>query len=95
MMDDWVRKRICVSGRVQGVGFRYFVKKQARQYGLVGYVRNLPNGDVEIEAAGNVTDFIRFISVIKKGSSASRVDNVSEQQIPLENLPNEFDIQYY
>ena len=42
-----------VAGRVQGVGFRYFVARSARGLGLSGYVRNLPDGTVEVAASGN------------------------------------------
>lgn len=46
-------RRYVVSGRVQGVGFRYFVLREARALGLSGWVRNLPNGAVEVVAAGD------------------------------------------
>ena len=47
-----VTKRFVVSGRVQGVGFRYFVVRKAEALGLAGWVRNLPDGSVEVLASG-------------------------------------------
>jgi acylphosphatase len=48
-----VTKRFIVSGRVQGVGFRYFVVREAEALGLAGWVRNLPDGRVEVLASGD------------------------------------------
>lgn len=52
-MGDLVRARITVGGIVQGVGFRYFVRNTATSLGLSGYVRNLPDGRVEVVAEGD------------------------------------------
>ncbi|MBT3603024.1 MAG: acylphosphatase [Candidatus Latescibacteria bacterium] len=94
-MDDQIRKCVKVVGRVQGVGFRYFAHKQAKKYGLVGYVRNLPNGEVEVDVAGNTKDVDDFLCILQKGPSSSRVDLVTEQVLPLQNLPDTFDIRYF
>ena len=48
-----VTKRFIVSGRVQGVGFRYFIVREAEALGLAGWVRNLPDGRVEVLASGD------------------------------------------
>ena len=50
--DAAVRVHVTVSGMVQGVGYRYFTVTEARKLGLAGWVRNLMNGDVELEARG-------------------------------------------
>lgn len=47
---------LCVTGMVQGVGFRFFAINRARKYGITGWVRNLYDGRVEIEAEGNRSD---------------------------------------
>ena len=65
--------RVLVSGRVQGVGFRYFVQTRARQYGLCGYVRNLPDGGVEALAAGERVQLEAFVQDLQQGPPASRV----------------------
>ena len=51
-MPDQVTRRYVVSGRVQGVGFRWFVEREAAQIGIAGWVRNCSNGDVEVMATG-------------------------------------------
>ena len=54
--DAAVRVHVTVSGMVQGVGYRYFTVTEARKLGLAGWVRNLMNGDVELEAQGARSD---------------------------------------
>ena len=75
------RLRIIVSGRVQGVGFRWATQKTARQLGVNGYVRNLPNGDVEIVVEGDDTAIDRMISWARKGPAWARVDNLKMDEI--------------
>lgn len=65
-----------VSGRVQGVGFRYFVQSTAGRLGLSGWVRNLPDGSVEGVAAGDPETLQRFAQALRKGPAMSRVDSV-------------------
>ncbi len=76
------RTRLIVSGRVQGVGFRWAAQKAARQLGVQGYVRNLPNGDVEIVAEGDNTAVDRMITWARKGPAWSRVDNLQLDDLP-------------
>ena len=52
-MQTKIRKHIIFYGRVQGVGFRYYAVNKANQLGLTGWVRNLPDGTVEMEVQGN------------------------------------------
>ncbi|MEG0285670.1 MAG: acylphosphatase [Vagococcus sp.] len=66
-----------VSGKVQGVGFRYTTKMVADQLGILGIVRNEPNGDVYIEAQGEEQAMLAFIEAIKKSPAPfGRVDQV-------------------
>jgi len=65
-----------ITGRVQGVGFRQFVLSNAQRLGLRGYVRNLPDGTVECEAAGPEDRINRLEEHLRRGPSASRVDEV-------------------
>jgi acylphosphatase len=59
-----VAKRVCYEGRVQGVGFRYSIKSLATGYEVVGWVRNLIDGRVEIEVQGEATEVEAFLSAI-------------------------------
>ena len=66
-----------VSGRVQGVGFRYFVLRHARSVGLRGYVRNLPDGRVEFLLQGAPDAVARMIDQIRRGPAYAHVDDLS------------------
>ncbi len=68
--------RVVVSGRVQGVFFRQYTLERARELGLRGYVRNLPDNTIEAVAIGPEDDIETFIAFLRKGSPASRVDDV-------------------
>jgi acylphosphatase len=65
-----------VRGRVQGVGFRYFVIEEAQALGLRGYVRNEGNGDVEVLAQGPRPALERLLTLLRRGPSAARVYDV-------------------
>lgn len=74
-----------VTGRVQGVGFRWFVADAAGRERLAGYVRNLPDGSVEAVAEGEPESLTRFEAALWRGPSRSRVDDVRISEIePLE-----------
>jgi Acylphosphatases len=70
-----------VKGRVQGVGFRWFVHREATELDLRGWVRNTEDGDVEIVAAGNVQDLAELRTSLRKGPRGSRVDNLIEHYL--------------
>ena len=74
-----VTRRYIVSGRVQGVGFRWFVDREARIIGLVGWVRNNPDGNVEVLASGTEEQLAKLTKRLKEGPRASRVDEVIEE----------------
>ena len=65
-----------VAGRVQGVGFRYFVARSARGLGLSGYVRNLPDGTVEVAASGNRASLDALAALLEKGPPGAIVESV-------------------
>ena len=67
---------IKITGKVQGVGFRYFVLRQAQELGITGWVSNKSNGDVEALAQGEKADLEQFIAKVKEGPSFSSVDDV-------------------
>ena len=70
-----------VRGRVQGVGFRWFVHREAAELGLRGSVRNTDRGDVEVIAAGSAEAIADLRTELRKGSRGSRVDAVEEQAL--------------
>lgn len=67
-----------IRGRVQGVGFRWFVHREASELELRGWVRNTEEGEVEVVAAGDPDDLNELRSSLRKGPRGSRVDNVIE-----------------
>lgn len=69
-------KRYRVMGRVQGVGFRYFVWREAESLGLAGWVRNMADGSVESLAAGPPQTLDRFKQLLEEGPHSSRVTSV-------------------
>ena len=73
-----------VRGRVQGVGFRYFVEHSANGLGLTGWVRNLDDGDVEVYAAGNANQLSELAGLLRKGPRWAEVRAVEESEAPLE-----------
>lgn len=76
------RVKIIIFGRVQGVGFRYFVQEQANKFEIKGYVRNLPGGEVEIDAEGEQSKLKVFITICKKGHRLSSIDDCVIHDIP-------------
>jgi len=71
-----IARRYLVSGRVQGVGFRFFADAVARREGLHGWVQNLPDGRVEALAEGETEAVERFERAIGHGPSGARVERV-------------------
>ena len=81
-----------VSGRVQGVMYRDFVKRFARRLGLAGYVRNLAGGTVEVLAQGSKDDLENLLARVRIGSLLSRVDDVRVEWRPATEAYSSFDI---
>ncbi|MDQ0206196.1 acylphosphatase [Alkalicoccobacillus murimartini] len=78
------RYHLIIEGKVQGVGFRYFTQEQATRFGLVGWVRNLDNGTVEVEVEGDEDKMEPFFDALKTKNRFARVDQVHLQLV--ENL---------
>jgi|UniRef100_A0A7V5Y0N7 acylphosphatase len=70
------RVHIFVSGKVQGVFYRDFTKRQAKRLNIYGWVRNLLDGRVEVVAEGEEEDLKKFIEELKKGPPAARVFDI-------------------
>jgi acylphosphatase len=73
-MDSSAAFKALISGRVQGVGFRYFAQTQARQSGLKGYARNLVDGRVEVLAVGERQALEALIRELSEGPPGARVE---------------------
>jgi acylphosphatase len=71
-----IARRFLISGRVQGVGFRWFTKDAATREGVRGWVRNLPDGRVEAWAEGDPDSVIRLEAALRLGPRGARVENV-------------------
>ncbi len=68
--------RLYITGTVQGIFFRMFVKENAERYNVKGFVRNLEDGRIEVFAEGNVDDVNKIIELCKKGPKHSQIRNV-------------------
>jgi acylphosphatase len=79
---------LTIHGRVQGVGFRYFVKQKADSLGICGYVKNKLNGLVYVEAEGETEQLQLFIHAMRIGPSHAWVENVDEQYCPVQGYKN-------
>jgi acylphosphatase len=73
-------RRFVVRGRVQGVGFRWFVEREAQTLGIAGWVRNNADGSVEVLAMGTRDQLAGLRSRLQQGPRAARVDNVEESE---------------
>jgi len=73
-------RRFLVRGRVQGVGFRWFVEREAHMLGVYGWVRNNADGSVEVLAMGTREQLAGLRSRLRQGPRASRVDDVDEAE---------------
>ena len=73
------RVELVVTGRVQGVGFRGFVRQRADELGIRGTVRNTPAGDLEVVGEGTPEALAEFVREVRRGPMRARVEQVSEQ----------------
>jgi len=89
-----VARRYRVRGRVQGVGFRAFVRNRAAALGLVGSVRNLPDGSVEVVAQGAAMALDRLGAQLAEGPAFSRVDGLEAASVPVDPSLEAFHITY-
>lgn len=86
--------RAYVSGRVQGVGFRYATRAEARRLGVRGYASNLTDGRVEVWICGEAGSVQRLLDWLETGPPAARVSDVvcNDEDVTIEILPPDFDI---
>ncbi|MBD3270931.1 MAG: acylphosphatase [Elusimicrobia bacterium] len=81
-------------GQVQGVGFRFFVRSEAEKQGITGWVRNLPDGSVEMEIEGKEAVIKTFLNTVKTGHPWARVDSLNYESKPSHKAYNDFFIKY-
>jgi acylphosphatase len=74
-------RHFLIQGRVQGVGFRWFVHREASELDLRGWVRNTEDGDVEVVAAGDEPGLAELRSSLERGPRGSRVDRLTEHPL--------------
>ncbi|MBD3224308.1 MAG: acylphosphatase [Caldithrix sp.] len=84
--------QVILKGRVQGVGFRWFTREQAREFGVNGYVKNLPNGDVEVVAEGEVAVVDAFIEKLKQGPGFAHVTDTEMTELQKTDRYSSFDV---
>lgn len=77
-----LRRRIEVTGKVQGVGFRWFAQEEARRLGLGGWVANTDRGSVVVEAEGATETLDSFEEILRRGPSAARVASLTSHEMP-------------
>lgn len=89
-----VQYEIKVTGRVQGVGFRYFTQKQAALFDLTGWVKNTPSGGVLVMAQGEKAVLDTFVDYLRIGPPLSRVSNVTVAEIRITENFSDFRVKY-
>ena len=87
-----MKKHIVISGKVQGVGFRYWLHKKANQKNIYGWVRNKVSGEVEALFIGDNTKISDLIKLCKKGPTSSKVTKIIVQNYQEEYLSRSFNI---
>lgn len=92
--DSIAAKRYFVEGRVQGVGYRFFVERVAGELGLTGYVRNLADGRVEVYAAGGPENLSELAGFLWRGPGMALVRQVEEWDAPVLHY-SDFRIEYF
>lgn len=91
-MAGTARTRFLVRGMVQGVGYRWFVRRVASRLGLTGIARNLPDGSVEVLVEGETGRIDELERELSRGPSMARVRSVEKSELPHQiSLPNGFE----
>lgn len=81
--EDLTRLHLTATGRVQGVGYRWFVRQLAEELGLAGWVRNRQDGTVEAEAEGSAAALNELVTRMRTDNPAARVDEIVTRPIPV------------
>ena len=89
-----VRFYLRFTGRVQGVGFRFFVAMNAERCHLTGWVKNMSDGSVTAEVQGTRVEIEKFLNLIQTGNRFVRVDEIEEEERPYEENEKRFHVRY-
>ncbi|MBI1940061.1 MAG: acylphosphatase [Acidobacteria bacterium] len=89
-----IAKKYLVSGRVQGVGYRFFAERVANQLGIHGYVKNLWDGNVEVYAIGDAASLEELKQHLAEGPRGARVSGVEESEEPVQRQYNRFVVEF-
>lgn len=95
MTDEHKQFHAVVSGRVQGVNFRYYTTLTAHELGVTGWVRNLPNGDVEVVAEGTQAQLNQMVAFLHKGPPAAYVTAVEIEWRKASHVFDSFEVRYF
>ncbi|MEX0647769.1 MAG: acylphosphatase [Balneolaceae bacterium] len=87
-----IKKKLTISGHVQGVGFRYFTSTEAKQRNLNGWVKNKDDGTVEVLLSGEKNHVQEMIARLHEGPASAVVNNVREVPVKNNNQPDGFNI---
>ena len=93
-MDTYIRAHITVSGVVQGIGYRFFAQRTATELGITGYVRNLPDGRVEVVAEGKQGLMNSFIEELRRGPWSAHVSGIDVETSQYKAEFNRFTIRF-
>lgn len=83
------------TGRVQGVGFRFFTAMNAERCQLTGWVKNMPDGSVTAEVQGTRLQIGKFLSLIQQGNRFIRIDQIKKEARPLAEGEKQFHVRYH
>ena len=93
MKSEKIHKNIQIKGSVQGVGFRFSARNAAYACQIKGFVKNMPDGDVYIEAEGPTYNLNKFLAWCHEGPASARIREVIVSDGPYKNFTN-FDIKF-
>jgi len=92
--EELASAHVVVSGYVQGVGYRWWVMRKSKEYGLKGYVRNLFDGDVEVEVEGDRPMIIDFVKELKIGPTSASITGANIQWGKYQDKYKGFEIKF-
>ncbi len=89
-----IQYEITVTGRVQGVGYRYFALNRAQEFGITGWVKNTVDGNVEIVAQGDEPTLKTYVDFLRLGPTLSRVDKITTYKSEVITVFDNFSVKY-
>ena len=93
-MSEMACARLLITGRVQGVGYRFFVTTRAENYPIFGFVRNLETGSLEVEVEGDKQQIMNFINEVRQGPRHAEVHDFQMEWKPYKMSYDRFFVKY-